>query len=384
MTMIAALSATMSSAPAPARRPAVLAEEPATYLATPPALAEQELVALWLLGRVPAPALPWPLLRPGRAGQGPGPDVREATVVLPSGVTRTGPVEVHLRASDFARHGHDRDPAYGGLIAHLVWEDDRPLASAATPLPGGGAVTPLPGGGAAPTVIVGPALGGDPARLRALVHRGPAGGEPCSAVAAVLGPAAATARVRREGQRRLAERTWRAAALVAERGWDGAWSELLEAALRGSAGRCRESDGRRAALAVRLTLALGADLVAGLRRLADCPAPRHVIAALRADGALGAGRAAEVGWNAVLPLLAALVAAYEDVALARRVAALVAAWPAPRPYGRTRALAALLGPPAAGAGALYAQGLLHLQDLWCERGGCGACPLSRLEAERGR
>ena len=33
-----------------------------------------------------------------------------------------------------------------------------------------------------------------------------------------------------------------------------------------------------------------------------------------------------------------------------------------------------LAPPRAGA--LYAQGLLHLQDLWCTRGGCGACPLS--------
>src|SRR5690606_25731712 len=95
------------------------------------------------------------------------------------------------------------------------------------------------------------------------------------------------------------------------------------------------------------------------------------------DGAaLGVARAAEVGWNAVLPLLAALAAAYEDVALARQVAALVAAWPAPRPYGRTRALAGLLGKPAPGAGALYAQGLLHLQELWCERGGCGVCPLS--------
>lgn len=360
-------------------RPCVaVAEEPAGYALTPvpaPAaaapLAERELVALWLLGRAPPAALPWPLLRPGRAGQGPGPDIREATVALPSGVTRTGPVEAHLRASDFARHGHDRDPAYAGVIAHLVWEDDRPAP---------GSPTPLPGGGAAPTVAVGPALRGDPERARALVRRGPAGGELCSDAAPVLGAGAMTARVRREGQRRLAERTWRAAALVAERGWEGAWSALLEAALRGSAGRCHESDGRREAVAVRVTLALGADVVAGLRRLAESPSPRGAIGVLRAEGALGAGRAAEVGWNAVLPLLAALAAAYEDVDLARRVSALVAAWPAPRPYGRTRALAALLGASAPGAGALYAQGLLHLQDLWCERGGCGVCPLSRLEA----
>ncbi|MBX7112208.1 MAG: hypothetical protein K1X87_10250, partial [Dehalococcoidia bacterium] len=67
---------------------------------------------------------------------------------------------------------------------------------------------------------------------------------------------------------------------------------------------------------------------------------------------------------------------YEDLELARRVAALAAAWPAPRPYGRTRALAEQLGASATAGGALYAQGLLHLQELWCERGGCGACPLS--------
>ena len=54
-------------------------------------LQEHELVALWLLGRTPPEALPWPLLRPGRAGRGPGPDVREAAFLLPEGVVRSGP-----------------------------------------------------------------------------------------------------------------------------------------------------------------------------------------------------------------------------------------------------------------------------------------------------
>jgi len=58
---------------------------------------------------------------------------------------------------------------------------------------------------------------------------------------------------------------------------------------------------------------------------------------------------------------------------------LIDRWPAPRPYGRTERLWALIEPDRAagtGRGTLYAQGLLHLQDLWCERGGCGVCPLS--------
>jgi hypothetical protein len=81
----------------------------------------------------------------------------------------------------------------------------------------------------------------------------------------------------------------------------------------------------------------------------------------------------------MLPLLAARAAAYDDSELARCSSALVAAWPAPRPYGRTRALATALTSNArtpTGGGALWAQGLLRLQELWCERGGCGACPLS--------
>ncbi|MGE0134518.1 MAG: DUF2851 family protein [Dehalococcoidia bacterium] len=341
--------------------------EPRAPYGTPEPLAEHELVALWLLGRVPETTLPWPLLRPGRAGHGPGPDVREATFALPSGVARTGAVEVHLRASDFAHHGHHRDPAYARVLAHVVWEDDRPAP---------GSPTALPGGATAPTVVVGPALGHSPARLRALVRRGPRGAEPCAEESSMLGADELTGRIRHEGQRRLAERTWHAAALVAERGWDGVWTELLDRALLASAGRCHESDARRATLAVRITGSLGDDLVAGLCRVAAAGSPRVLIRALRAHGTLGQGRAAEVGWNAALPLLAALAAAYQDIALGRHVSALVAAWPAPRPYGRTRALAALLGPPAPPTGALYAQGLLHLQDLWCERGGCGACPLS--------
>lgn len=342
---------------------------------TPP-LAEGELTALWLLGRVPDAVLPWPLLRPGRAGRGPGPDVREAAFLLPAGIVRAGAVEVHLRASDFVRHGHPTDPAYATVVAHLVWEDDR--ADAGTP-------TLLPGGGLAVTIAVGPALRHDPERLRALLRRGPRGSEPCAAVAAMRRAAETTRLVRREGQRRLAERTWRVARLVDERGWDGAWAELLNRALRASAGRHHEPDGRREALAARVTLALhevgGGDTLAGLAVLASSGSPRTLIEALRAGDALGQARAAEVGWNAALPLLAALATAYEDVALARQVAAIVAAWPAPRPYGRTRALGASLGKPSPGAGALYAQGLLHLQELWCERGGCGVCPLSEGASE---
>ena len=389
--------------------------------APPPAapLQERELVALWLLGRVPAELLPWPLLRAGRAGRGPGPDVREAAFGGPDGVVLCGDVEVHLAASDFVHHGHLDDPAYTGVVLHLVWTDDRPLRGAPQPLPGsppqalpgstpqappgsppqappgstpqappGSTPQALPGGCSAPTVEVGPALGRDPDRLRRLLRRGPRGAEPCVAAAQARGPAATAELVRAEGRRRLAERAWRAAELAAEHGWDGAWDVLLDGALHGSAGRRRETAEERAALAARLTASLcspargdtprGPDVLRALRAHAvDGGArPRALIAAFHVEGAVGPGRAAELGWNAALPLLAAAAAAYDDAPLARATAELAERWPAPRPYGRTRALANLLGPPPRGGGAQHAQGLLHLQDLWCERGGCGRCPAS--------
>lgn len=324
---------------------------------------ESTLTALWLLGRVPAAALPMPLLRDGRAGRGPGPDVREAAFLAPSGATLAGDVEVHLRASDFARHGHAADPAYAGVVLHLCWEDDRP---------GAGAPTPLPGGGAAPTVPLSTVLSAR--EVERLVALGP---ELTVASPACAANGAAREPVRAEGRRRLAERTWRAWRLADRYGFDGAFAMLLERAVASSAGRARESEARRAALVAAVLGGLGADPVEGLARRA-LASRAALVAALRVDG-VGAARAAELAWNAALPLVAALAAAYDDVDLARATAALAEGWPSPRPYGRTRALAAALrgdGTHGAASGALYAQGLLHLQDLWCSRGGCGACPLS--------
>lgn len=332
------------------------------------ALAEHELTALWLLGRVPASVLPWPVVRWGRAGTGPGPDVREAVFAGPHGVVRCGDIEVHLAASDFERHGHLGDAAYASVVLHLVWVDDRPSNVR-------GSTQPLPGGGEVVTVEVGPALGLSAARLRRLLQGGRSGQEPCAVSGGMRGVDGTTELVRREGRRRLAERAWRAAALAAEAGWSGAWQQLLDRALRQSAGRHRETVEERARLAEALASSLGESWLA--RLAAHTESPSALIELLRRGG-LGAARAAEVGWNAALPLLIALAAAYEDRALAERTSRLASAWPAPRPYGRTRALQALVMSPASArqAGALGAQGLLHLQDVWCSRGGCGVCPLS--------
>ncbi len=383
-TATSALAAT----PWPGRQ--ACAERDATYRTRPPAgretsegasaLAEHELTALWLLGRVPEAVLPWPLLRAGRAGRGPGPDVREAVFVR-DGVPLAGDVEVHLRASDFGRHGHGVDRAYDGVVLHLVWEDDR------------GSPVSLAGGGDAPAVAVRPALR-TPERLRARLRLGPRLAPPCAAAGRSAdmragrpsGVAAATQiteGVRAEGRRRLAERVWRAARTAEAHGWDGAWLLLLDRALHASAGRRghaapQQEQGPLNPLG-------GNEPWPLLEPLARDGRAGPLIEALRVPPLvptrLGRGRAAEVGWNAALPLLAARAAAYGDLDLARGTAALASSWPAPRPYGRTRALAAALTGAErtpAGGGALWAQGLLHTQELWCERGGCGACPFSGL------
>ncbi|MGB2696194.1 MAG: DUF2851 family protein [Dehalococcoidia bacterium] len=93
---------------------------------------EATLVWLWAGQRFPASALatrdgvPLRVLNPGRPGRGAGPDFRDA-LVTPATATvgpLRGDVELHVRASDFRAHGHQRDARYDGVVLHVVFEDD--------------------------------------------------------------------------------------------------------------------------------------------------------------------------------------------------------------------------------------------------------------------
>jgi hypothetical protein len=63
------------------------------------------------------------ILFPGEWNTGQGPDFRNARIRI-NGELREGPVELHVRASDWKKHGHATDANYGTVILHVVWEND--------------------------------------------------------------------------------------------------------------------------------------------------------------------------------------------------------------------------------------------------------------------
>jgi len=65
----------------------------------------------------------------GRLNRDAGPDFCESRVRI-GNTTLVGNVELHLKSSDWPKHGHQIDPAYQNLILHVVFEDDMPGVAA--------------------------------------------------------------------------------------------------------------------------------------------------------------------------------------------------------------------------------------------------------------
>ena len=64
------------------------------------------------------------IIHPGRLNTDAGPDFSDARLLV-EGVRWAGNVEIHERASDWYRHGHDRDRAYDSVVLHVVGQADR-------------------------------------------------------------------------------------------------------------------------------------------------------------------------------------------------------------------------------------------------------------------
>lgn len=79
---------------------------------------------LWVQERLRAcDGRPVSIIDPGVLNCGSGPDFFNAKVSI-GGHIWAGDVEIHVRASDWYRHGHDGDRAYNSVILHVVGTDD--------------------------------------------------------------------------------------------------------------------------------------------------------------------------------------------------------------------------------------------------------------------
>ncbi len=72
---------------------------------------------------------------PGVYNKDSGPDFFNARIKIGAQIW-AGNVEIHIKASDWYAHGHEKDAAYGNVILHVVWEADIDVFGASnTPIP---------------------------------------------------------------------------------------------------------------------------------------------------------------------------------------------------------------------------------------------------------
>jgi hypothetical protein len=382
-------------------------------------LSERDLSHLWEGQRFPAAALrtrsgeQLRVVYRGRANAGAGPDFRDAIIAAPDGLLQ-GDVELHVRSSDFRRHGHHLDSAYDGLALHVAfWHDEQ-------------GDTQLAGGRRVPVASLAEWVQERTQEIEGWLARPAQWQEPCRTAVPRLGASEVAGTLDRLGTMRFRQLTAVCAGrLQREEAAELLWQGLLEALGYGGqrpAFRRLAQDRPwrlvqeaiaplpakgRAAAAERMLLPAaqenglleaghgrpgnrpGARLRGAAQLAARCAVPGlletllapleepgggaagRMLCSLTVTGAIGRARAVEMLTNAVLPLAAALdggrltnaaEAAYSSLALPAR-------------YGSVRHLHSAVGADCA-VDARRQQGMLYLLKVYCARGGCGRCPLS--------
>ena len=383
-------------------------------------LSEADLAHLWEGQRFPPEALrttAGAALRAvyrGRRTGGPGPDYRDAIISAPDGLLQ-GDVELHVRSSDFQRHGHACDPAYDGLALHLVFQHD------------GHGDTQLASGRRVPVVALADWVEGRSREILAWLERPEQWQEPCRSAVVRLGSETAGTALDRRGEMRFRQKAAAFAKRLDAGGADQAlWEGLLEALGYGGqrelmlAVACRATWGAVSAAMLHVPAArrgaiAESMLVGSLERerqkllpITRCEAgavrPRNrpearlrgagalasrfgargpwgtlgplveagdagrLVAALTAPPGIGRGRALEMAANAVLPCASAAGLGAASEALYRRL-------PLPARYGSVKHIHAALSGDVP-LDTRRQQGMLYLLRQYCTQGGCGRCPLS--------
>lgn len=71
---------------------------------------------------------------PGNHNHDAGPDFSDARIKI-ADIQWVGKVEIHIKSSDWLKHGHQDDPNYKGVILHVVWQDDKEILIDGNPIP---------------------------------------------------------------------------------------------------------------------------------------------------------------------------------------------------------------------------------------------------------
>jgi hypothetical protein len=63
------------------------------------------------------------IIHPGIENSNAGADFQQAKIRI-NELDWVGTVELHINASDWIQHAHQKDPSYENVILHVVWNDD--------------------------------------------------------------------------------------------------------------------------------------------------------------------------------------------------------------------------------------------------------------------